>query len=842
MRTLFKVETDRVLLTWSERPGQMAGYLGEPLFPPGRLDICGQRKGMTFGKQTWRASVPEVVANQAEEKVGPRLYEQTDYSFFLQAKSSGHLAVKHRDPLVCSGLIEEEHGRTLHGTINFRSQVGRSSFTVLVDNQPEFDFEVEVFPTKLDYRTDYEQLLAEVQEILTGLALEYLRATYQTGRPDVVPRPTHPEWLTLLRHVIADLERALQQIAQRPTRTLVREPTLVRAERVRRLDSATRAALRRGAGSGTSMQLETGLVIRQTITEQRAQQTLATPEHRWIATQLGRIRRRVGQLRHEESMLQDCPRRRRILEELDAFESTIARLGRLEPFALTEGEPPSGFASLQLLGAPGYREAYQACLVLACGLRIEGGPLRLSTKDLSLLYEYWCYLALLRLVSEVTDVPISAERLFAIRRAGVHVLLEKGRETAVPFGLAGGRQITVTYNRQFSGDSYLIAQQPDILITFSNPGWRPLHLILDAKYRVDGSPDYLQSYGSYGPPEDALNLLHRYRDAILEYDGADRSVHQAKHTVVQAAAAFPYRESTLGQFGDSKLWKALDRLGVGAIPLLPGDSGYLREWLLLALRRGGWALADRAISHRGREQVRDWRAAASEPVLIGVLSEGHERVHLDWIREEKLYYMPRLKTQMRQYAAKWVAFYSPTALRKPGAVTHYASVQSVDVMKRADILTPWVSERGADDDLYVVYRLGQLKELSPPIENRGEDGRGQRFSQHRWTSRLGLHRAVAVEELSLETEPEWRLVEDLRALQVAFLIQPGRPTVLDPDDPTGRAWVVTINGTRVRYAGASGFLVRKPFSQDVYLAHLEDVLPLVADLAHQDSQGRSSEP
>ena len=42
------------------------------------------------------------------------------------------------------------------------------------------------------------------------------------------------------------------------------------------------------------------------------------------------------------------------------------------------------------------REAYRACLVLSLGLRIEGGPLALSVKDLSLLYEYWCYLATAR--------------------------------------------------------------------------------------------------------------------------------------------------------------------------------------------------------------------------------------------------------------------------------------------------------------------------------------------------------------------------------------------------------------------------------------------------------------
>jgi hypothetical protein len=39
---------------------------------------------------------------------------------------------------------------------------------------------------------------------------------------------------------------------------------------------------------------------------------------------------------------------------------------------------------MQLLGAPGYKEAYRACLILSLGLRIEGGPFKLSLKDLSI--------------------------------------------------------------------------------------------------------------------------------------------------------------------------------------------------------------------------------------------------------------------------------------------------------------------------------------------------------------------------------------------------------------------------------------------------------------------------
>ena len=62
----------------------------------------------------------------------------------------------------------------------------------------------------------------------------------------------------------------------------------------------------------------------------------------------------------------------------------------------------------------------------------------------------------------------------------------------------------------------LIPQRPDMVITLEKKDWPAMHLVLDAKYRLDASPDYINRYKSPGPPEDALNSMHRYRDAILE--------------------------------------------------------------------------------------------------------------------------------------------------------------------------------------------------------------------------------------------------------------------------------------------------------------------------------------
>ena len=115
---------------------------------------------------------------------------------------------------------------------------------------------------------------------------------------------------------------------------------------------------------------------------------------------------RLNRLRLEERKLELTPRRRTALQELEDMEKRVVRLQGLEPLAAASGEIPTGFVSLQLLGSPGYREAYTNCLALSLGLRIEGGPLQLSVKDLNLLYEYWCYLALLRIISEESGQQI----------------------------------------------------------------------------------------------------------------------------------------------------------------------------------------------------------------------------------------------------------------------------------------------------------------------------------------------------------------------------------------------------------------------------------------------------
>ncbi|MBW6475393.1 MAG: restriction endonuclease-like protein, partial [Anaerolineaceae bacterium] len=512
----------------------------------------------------------------------------------------------------------------------------------------------------------------------------------------------------------------------------------------------------------------------------------------------------------------------KIIAELDSIEKLIVRLSKLEPFENINGLPPAGFASIQLLSAPGYRDAYQACSILALGLRIEGGPLRLSVKDLNLLYEYWCYIALLRIVSEVLGKPIPSSDLLTIQQRGLQILLQKGRQCNVKFDTDTKRTITLTYNPKFVGENYLVPQQPDILMTMDDPGWPKLQLLFDAKYRIDTTQQYQDQYGTSGPPEDALNVLHRYRDAILEKDGIKSESKRSKRTVVQAAVLFPSHDTQQNPFSKSRLWKSLDKLGVGAVPLLPGETKYLEEWLTAVLHQGGWDLAERVIPHNASDQLMNWRIAASEIVLVAPLRSENEEEHFDWIKSNHLYYMPLLKQQRRQYFTKWVAIYLSATKKEPGSIKYKAKVDSLEVIERKKIKTPWDSSRNEKQS--ILYHLGEIEELNYPILNVDDEGRGHRFSIHRWTSKLGLDRAKVLSELFLETEPEWRLYENLQANNIKFALEPGSAKVIDPEDPKGRTKFIFDNGYISRYGGAAGFVLKKVTGEEVTHSMVQNLI------------------
>jgi predicted component of viral defense system (DUF524 family) len=255
-----------------------------------------------------------------------------------------------------------------------------------------------------------------------------------------------------------------------------------------------------------------------------------------------------------------------VLADTEDAGDRLARLLRLGPLAAADAATAPPAPTPRLLAAPGYAEAYDACRALALGLALADGPVPHATKELWLVYEIWCTLTLARAIADVLGQEIPPAAFFRAEHRGIRFLLRRGRRHAVTFE-GDGVRVRLAYNPRF-GDG-LVPQRPDLLLTVERGG-SAQRFVLDAKYRRDDTARYLRRYGTPGPPEDALGDLHRYRDAIVDRQGRRR--------VAEAVALFPVLDAPEA-FGESRLWASIERIGVGAIPLVPGVTDGLDRWL-----------------------------------------------------------------------------------------------------------------------------------------------------------------------------------------------------------------------------------------------------------------------
>lgn len=511
---------------------------------------------------------------------GPPLFEETSYRIRVKSLVPGiQPRLDHRDPLLLQDVDRYPEDFMATGPVNFRRQVGTSQLEVYVGRE-SLSVTLEVFPAKIEYERDYQAMLHEIAGASRALALEYLRATYRGGTADEEAHTTDLDWLLLLRSEIDRLDNSVRQIDRRPQRSLRREAITSRIEHLHRLDAVSRGAIRRGQGRGSWQEIEGIGAVRSVLPAAKARETLDTPEHRWLKLNLRLALDRLSiillQLENErESYRHDgraSPRLAAEMKEVARFAATITNLQALPIFRDVMTTPPTGFSSLTLLSGLGYREAYRSLMVLRLGLNVFGGPVDMSVMDVHELYEAWCFIAILKIVLSELKGPGDFGDLLGVEERGIRVKLRRGKRSDVTIP---GDQLTLTvsYNPSFPGLTG--EQRPDIVLRVNREGWPELVIVFDAKYRLDTSDGYRKAFETAGPPVDAINALHRYRDAIVV---STPSGHLSR-PVVRGAALFPLALEKSGDFPTSHLADALEVLGIGALPFLPQNQGFVSSWI-----------------------------------------------------------------------------------------------------------------------------------------------------------------------------------------------------------------------------------------------------------------------
>lgn len=529
---------------------------------------------------TWRAPCDDFIA--------PAFFEDSQYKIRITSLLPGILPrAIHRDPLLFQSLDAYEDDDSLSGPFTFLRQIGLCTFAVHVGREI-LSITIEVFPTKLDYSNDYDRLLVDISSASRALALEYMRATFRSSSHTHVADGSDLDWLLLLRNEVDRIEAALRYIDAHPRRSLSKGTLRGRIEKAQAHDARARRSIISQSGIGPWTEIPGIGYTRMVIQRSAPLETLDTPEHRWLRSSLQTIVQRLATIDEElNRRIADAARRHNTVplrlaaekNEIATIAQTIQAMLQLPLFLGVTSPPPPGFSSLQMHGAAGYGDAYRSIMVLNQGLEVSSpGDKHHSVSDVHELYEAWSYIEVVRIVLKITGSSSDLSQLLTIDGSGLRVHLQKGKRSTVFFDHNNGK-LQISYNVTYRGLTG--SQKPDIVLTFTRQDWPDLIVVLDAKYRVDATSEMIDRFDMPVPPADAINALHRYRDAIT----LPTQNGLLTRPVVKGAALFPLDADHSSGFHESRIAKALHSLGIGAIPFLPNNTAHVEAWLksLLAM-------------------------------------------------------------------------------------------------------------------------------------------------------------------------------------------------------------------------------------------------------------------
>ena len=457
----------------------------------------------------------------------------------------------------------------LAGFLNYGNEIGRSEIQLIYQVGAEtrnFIFTYEVLSTKLNYHDHWKKIIEDIEQEYRMLSLDYMRRTFHGFSPDTSGNTPEIIWWSVFNNEQKKFIKACKNIIDRPRHRLHGKETYKRADRLTFVPSSIENEL-------AEHRNDTAHLYR---VEQRVW-TNDTQENRFLKFALGQITAKYETLKKRIEAVKNASD---VMKE--DMQTTLAVLKHLQrnPFFRTVGNYKGmSQESLILQKATGYSQVYRTWSLLRRSYSLNDGIYRLQTKDIATLYEIWCFIEVSHIVKE--KLHLSDDDIDQRNRMEMNGLftwdLGKGEHSRILFKKDGIELAELIYNPKSTehennsvGIKDLVVptvpQKPDIVLQLTKSDLQEgmkLTYLFDAKYRIDGK----DKNGVDVPPEEAINQMHRYRDAIYYRDYQTDSL---KKEVIGGYILFP-GDGEPTDVAVSKFYQTIDKVNIGAFPLRPKD-------------------------------------------------------------------------------------------------------------------------------------------------------------------------------------------------------------------------------------------------------------------------------
>lgn len=558
---------------------------------------------------------PEVLQTEWREK-HPVLFETCEYQFAVEFNhlydtSNGKLQprVKHRLKSVGEGFKFYPYGRhsgILVGSIDFLNSPGKFCFAFEYRNEDNHvateQIEMYVASPKLDTKNDLRQITELINQEYENYVFDYLTLTFSSYALVRAERNNNIIWLSIFKNVVDEYFRSVRFIMSRPNNKPVRKTYYSRPERIRRW-SPQQEERYRDLGKDAEMHF---------FRYEQTENTINTRENRFVKYSLHVLGKKFREVFAEvSSIYKDMDKdERKALYGYNKFfrkletASFFSKVGEFEGFRQE---------SAVLQQRSGYSQIYKAWLMLKNSLELVDGKTDVGMKKIWELYEIWCFLVMKRLIAKVLGLDLNdAEHIHENKSEMLNTMLKSEMSHSVEFiNSTNGDVIRLEYQHTYNRSSKefkttTTEQRPDIVVTIKKPDGFVLTYLYDAKYRVqddknDGELDEgadidLADY----PLPDAINQMHRYRDAI--YYAMKEDERPRGKEIIGGYILFPGR--TEGEAIENRyFYKSIKQVNIGAFPLLPADEEHKEDIVMCNLLEKH--LEEILLNSTAYEQIKD---------------------------------------------------------------------------------------------------------------------------------------------------------------------------------------------------------------------------------------------
>lgn len=182
-----------------------------------------------------------------------------------------------------------------------------------------------------------------------------------------------------------------------------------------------------------------------------------------------------------------------------------------------------------------------------------------------------------------------------------------------------GEKIELKYQYHSRENSQTVPQKPDTMLSIAKVGkGYAYQYIFDAKYR-------LNLEGQVGPMNDDINVMHRYRDAIV---GEQMNIYE--RLTFGAYVLFPWHDDP--EYLNHDLFLSINKVNIGGLPFLPNNTAFVEELIDNLLNKSGDQLQQEGILPKGTVS---YLKTYEDDVLI-VRDRDHDdflTVPLEWIKD-----------------------------------------------------------------------------------------------------------------------------------------------------------------------------------------------------------------